>query len=473
MTTASNSWRDLFSAGGLAIAIFVGGTTVQALEAFIGTAMMPTIVRDIGGIELFAWTTTLFIVSSIIATLFAGSRPAGIGPRGAYVIAAAAFGLGSLVCGLAPNMPVLLIGRAIQGFGGGLLVAMSLAMLRLIFPQHLWPRAMALNSVVWGVATLTGPAIGGVFAELDIWRWAFLGIVPLAALLALGAIRILPAQAPRETMAVPFLQIGLVSAVVLAVSIASIVDNAMLAGLILAGAIIGIIALGFIERRASARLLPEGTFSLASPFAPLYATILLLGVSITSDVFAPLFLQRLHGLSPLWAGYVAALVAGGWVVAALYSSGLGRDAVQRAITLAPIIMTSATLLMIVSLGIANIDGAWLPLLGAGIALFALGVGIGIAFQHLSTAVLATGSAAENDRISASLGMVQLFASGLGAAIGGVVVNAAGLPAATDASGVAHAARWLFIVFTVICLLAIPFALTVSRRRSGGVPQAAE
>lgn len=415
----------------------------------------------------------MFVVASILATLFAATRPPSIGPRAAYIIAAAAFGLGSLVCGLAPNMPVLLAGRAIQGLGGGMLVAMSLTMLRLVFPQRLWPRAMALTSLVWGVATLTGPAIGGIFAELDIWRWAFLGLLPLSALLALGALRILPAHSPRERSAVPVLQIGLVSAIVLAVSTASIVNSAALGVGLLLAAIAGLVLLGTIERRSAAPLLPAGTFSLRSPFSALFATILLVGMTISSDIFAPLLLQRLHGLSPLWAGYVTALAAGGWSVAALISAGFGHHAIQRAIRAAPIVLTLATLTMIVSLGASNPGGGALLLGLAALSLLALGAGIGIAFQHLSTAVLANGGAAANDRVAAALGMVQLFASGLGAAIAGVVVNAAGLPTATDAAGVAVAARWLFIVFAAICALGVPFALSVARRGSAGIAQPAE
>ncbi|HZY69223.1 MAG TPA: MFS transporter, partial [Devosia sp.] len=452
---------------------FVGGTALQAIEVFIGSAMLPTVVAEIGGLELFAWNTTLFVVASILATLFAGARPASIGPRGAYLIAAAGFALGSLLCGIAPSMPVLLLGRTVQGFGAGLLVAMTLSMLRLLFPQHLWPRAMALNSVVWGVATLTGPAIGGVFAELGIWRWAFLSIVPLSGLLALGAVRILPARAPRDEVPVPVMQIVLVTGVVLAVSLASVLENTMASALTLAVAALAIVVLGVVDRRSRSPLLPAGSFSLRSRFAALWATILLLGVAITSDIFAPLLLQRLHGLSPLLAGYVAALVAAGWSTSALFSSGWQGQQVQRAIVAAPVILTASTLAMIVSLGVANPASDLRLLVAAGATLLAMGAGIGMAFQHLSTAVLATATAGDNDRVSAGLGMVQLFASGLGAAIGGVVMNAAGLAQATDMADVEHAARWLFIVFAGISAAGIPFALLVARGRRATTLQAAE
>ena len=106
-------------------------------------------------------------------------------------------------------------------------------------------------------------------------------------------------------------------------------------------------------------------------------------------------------------------------------------------------------------------------------LFAMGCGIGIAFQHLSTRVLASGTAADNDRVSATLGMVQLFASGIGAAIGGVIVNAAGLPQAVDVAGAVAPARWLYGIFAVLTAIAIPFALSVVRAEPAAEPLAAE
>ena len=63
MTKNTNSWREVVSVGGLAVAILIGGTGLQAMEAFITTAMLPTIVKEIGGLELFAWNTTTFVVA--------------------------------------------------------------------------------------------------------------------------------------------------------------------------------------------------------------------------------------------------------------------------------------------------------------------------------------------------------------------------------------------------------------------------
>ncbi len=463
MTTSKATWRDLFETGGITLLVIFGGTCLQALEAFIASAMLPTVVADIGGLELFAWNTTIFIVASIVATLFAAVRPKSIGPRGGYMIAAAAFALGSLLCGLAPSMVVLLAGRLVQGFGAGLLIAQSISMYRIVFPERLWPRVFALNATIWGVGTLVGPALGGIFAEMGQWRWAFLGIVPVAILLALGALRVLPNTSESKPPArLPIKQILLVTAIVLVISIASLLTEApMLAGILVVLGLAGIALLGLADTYSRARLLPSGTFSPSSPMSGLLGLILLLGVIVTCDIFAPLFFQRVHGLSPLWAGYLAALVAGGWSLSAIATAGWTGSRIRTLIQLAPVIMLASIVTLAFTLANST-DGA--PAIAfACIALFALGLGIGPAFQQLSARVLATTTATDNDQTSAALGMVQLFASGLGAAIGGVTVNAAGLPLADTPAEVGTAAQILFLAFAALAALAIPIATIVNHR----------
>ena len=474
MTTSTATWRDLFQTGGITLFVIFGGTALQALEAFIASAMLPTVVADIGGLELFAWNTTIFIVASIVATLFAAVRPKSIGPRGGYMIAAGAFAAGSLLCGLAPSMVVLLVGRLVQGFGAGLLIAQSISMYRIVFPERLWPRVFALNATIWGVGTLVGPALGGIFAEIGLWRWAFLGIVPVALLLALGALSVLPNTSQSQPPArLPIKQILLVTAIVLVISIASLLTEApTLAAVLVALGLAGIALLGLADTYSRSRLLPDGTFSLSSPMSGLFALILLLGVTITSDIFAPLFLQRVHGLGPLWAGYLTALVAAGWSISAIATAGWTGARVRAIIVVAPFILLGSTVAMAFTL--ASAEGGRVTIVLAGIALFALGVGIGPAFQQLSARVLATTTAVDNDRTSAALGMVQLFASGLGAAIGGVAVNAAGLPFADTPGEVAYAAQVLFGVFALIAAVGIPIAVMVTRQQARmAVVQAAE
>lgn len=477
MTTSKSGWRDLFSGGrALAVTVFAGGVGLQAIETFVGSTLLPSVVADIGGLELFAWNTTVFIVASIVASIFAAVRPFGIGPRGSYVLAAMGFAVGSLICGAAPSMEIMLVGRVVQGFGAGLLTAMSYAMIRIVFPEHLWGRAFALISSVWGVSTLVGPAIGGIFASLDAWRWAFFILVPLAGLLGLLAARVIPARSDERGMtAFPIPQILLLIGAVLAVSVASILtEGAMLPALLVGLAVLAIIALGVIDQHRETRLFPRGTFDWSSGLTALFAAMLLLNVAIISDMFIPLFLQRLHGQSPLVAGYMVALVALGWSSGSVVTSAWTGNRARAALASGPVLQALAAIGLALFVGRDNTAGAVLPLVPVGISLVLLGLGIGVSWPHVSTRLLQAAPAGEGDLTTASISMVQLFAAGFGAAVAGVIVNAAGLATGDSLSATINAANWLYGLFVLVPLVTIPIVWSIVRAdRPDAVEQPAE
>lgn len=473
MQNGKNGWREMFAGGnGLAAAVLVGGVGLQAIETFIGSTLLPSVVRDIGGIDLFAWNTTLFIVASILASVFAAVRPFGIGPRGNYLLAAAGFGVGSLICGLAPSMEVMLAGRVVQGFGAGLLTAMSYGMIRVVFPQHLWSRAFALISSVWGVATLVGPAIGGVFATLDAWRWAFLLLAPLSAMLALLAFRALPRSSGESGMqAVPVPQILLLTGAVIGISVASILtEDAVLPMVLIGLALLAVVVLAAVDRRARARLFPRGTFTLGSGLAPLFAAMLLINAAIISDMFVPLFLQLLHGQMPLVAGYMVALVAVGWSSGSMITSSWTGSRARLALAAGPVLQTIAAAGLALFVGRDNAAGALLPLVPVCLSLLVLGLGIGTAWPQVSARLLQAAPDGERDLTSASISMVQLFAAGLGAAVAGVIVNAAGLASGNSVAAALNAANWLYGLFILVPLVAVPIAWAIVR---GDGPEAVE
>lgn len=478
MSKSQRGWSALFSDGrALTSIVLVGGVGLQAIEGFIGGTLFPSVVAEIGGLEMFSWQATLFIVASIIASVFAAMRPWGLGPRTTYLIAAVTFAIGSLVCGLAPDMPVMLIGRAVQGFGAGLLTAMGYLMVRLVYPQPLWPRAFAMISSVWGVATLIGPAIGGVFATFHAWRPAFILIAPLALLLGLMALRSIPKatdEAPAQQT--PILQILLLVGAVLAVSVASILTgSAMLPALLVGLAVLAIIALGVIDQHRDIRLLPAGSFVPGTMLSSLYAGMFLANVAIMGDVFVPLFLQELHGLSPLVAGYMVALVALGWSSGSVTTAHWSAEKSRMNLVAGPILLTAANLALAALVPQVPDGSAGIAVLcGIGIALYFLGFGVGICWPHLSGRVLANAPNGERDRTSAAISMVQLFSGGLGAAIAGVVVNATGLTSGQPA----HAAAWLFGSFAILPLIMVPVMATMVRREAAAaaataLPQPAE
>lgn len=476
MTETKHGWGELFGGGNaLPVLVFAGGIGMNAIEVFIGSTLMPSVVAEIGGLDLFAWVTTVFIVASIVASIFAAIRPFGLGPRQNYVIAAAMFAVGSLICGLAPSMPVLLVGRALQGFGGGLLAALTFMMVRLVFPEHLWARAFALASGIWGIATLVGPSIGGVFAELGIWRWAFIILVPIATLLGLLAVRVVPAKSSEAGMTtLPLRQIGLMIVAVLALSTAGAVSgNVTLAAALTATAILAIVALGMIERSARQKLFPTGTFRFGTLLASLFGVMVLLQMAITSDIFIPLFMQTLHGMGPLLAGYMVALVAVGWSVSSMLTAGWTERRARMVISGGPLLVMVAAIGLAVFVGHNNQASSLVFIVPIGLSLLMMGVGIGTAWTQLTPRVMQAAPDGEHDVTSAALSTIQLFASGLGAALGGLIVNLAGLASASPTP--VTAANWLYGLFIVIAALAVPIGFSIARTeaRFKAVAQPAE
>ncbi|MBO9707829.1 MAG: MFS transporter [Caulobacter sp.] len=465
---APANWGALFSgANGVRSLVLAGGVALHAVNVYIVTTILPSVVDDIGGLDLYAWNTTIFVVASILGSALAARLLRVAGPGGAYAIAAVTFSLGAAACAMAPSMPVMLVGRLVQGLGGGFLFALAYAMIRLVFPQSLWPRAMALVSGMWGVATLVGPAIGGIFAELGVWRAAFWSLVPITLLFAGMAATVLPrrnAEPEARGSSVAFVQLALLVAAVLAISAGSTSPDLTrnVAGVLAAGVLVaGLLA---VEARARRRLAPTGAFRPGSTLAALFTTMCLLAVTVTSgEVFAPLFLQVLHGQSPLAAGYLAALMAAGWTLGSVTSSGASLQGARRAIVAGPVLQLAGMAALFLLMPHVS-GGRWLALAPICLALVAIGLGVGMAWPHLLTGILKAAPEGEQELAGASITTIQLFATATGAALAGMVTNAGGLLDPGGVTGAAGAARWLFGVFALAPLASLATAGKAAKAR---------
>lgn len=458
-------WGDLLRGANLLRSLALsGGVALHAVNLYLSTTILPSVVWDIGGLDYYAWNTTVYVVASIVGAAISARLLTRCGPRLAYALAALVFAVGALLCAVAPSMPVMLVGRGVQGLGGGMLVALPYAMTRIVFPEPLWPRAMAMISGMWGIATLLGPALGGIFAELGIWRTAFWSLIPIIAVFTLMAALVLPRRdaAPATASPLPARQLALLTVAVLAASTASVSGHIgwSIATLLLAGVLV--LTLVRTEAHAPQRLLPRGSFQVATPLGALYAMTALLAVTVTcTEIFTPLFLQVLHGHSPLWAGYIAALMSVGWTLGSLISSGLQGGRLIATLRGAPMLSLLSLVMLAVLMPWPG-EGGWGLLTLTCLALIAGGMGVGLAFPHLAARVLHAAPDDEQDLAASSIMTVQLCATAFGAALAGLTVNLAGLPAAGGEMDVANAARWLFIVL----LLAPALCLRLMWSRAG-------
>ncbi len=457
--SASPGWADLLSGGNLAPSLALsGGVALHAINLYISTTILPSVVREIGGLDYYAWNTTLFVVASILGAALSTPILTKAGPRGGYGLATAVFIIGTMFCANAGSMPIMLVGRFVQGFGGGILLALAYAMVRRVYAEPLWPRALALLSSMWGIATLLGPAVGGVFAELGLWRGAFLALIPIAIIIGVAAVFVLPRRQDdrKEGELLPIAQLVILTLAVFAASWGGIGKNLSSTVIGMVTALVLIVLFVLIERKTERKLLPGGTFKLPSALGGLYATSALLAVTVTcTEIFLPLFLQELHGRSPLEAGYIAAVMSAGWTAAAIFTSGFQAERRTVVMRAGPVLSFGAMALLALVMPWAGTEGDLLPLALICGALVAGGAGVGLAYPHLTAMVLRVAPSDEADNAASSIMTVQLCATAFGAALAGLSVNLAGASTTDGSMDVANAARWLFTTVAVapaLCLI---------------------
>ena len=454
MTHVEGQWSELLSGrNGLRSLALAGGVAVHAINVYVVTTVLPSAVRDIGGLSYYAWNMTLFVAASIFGSAVTPRVLAQSGARYALLWALLVFSLGSGACAMAPSMPWMLVGRSLQGLGGGLLLGLSYSCVRLLFESRLWSRAMVLVSSMWGVATLAGPAIGGIFAEAGIWRGAFWAMLPIAGALALLVLTQVAADAgtgAKDGAAAPFGKIAVLILTVMLVSVGSLSPSwiwnllSIVAGLILTAMI------GHADRRSRLRLLPEGSYARGAALASLYSCIALLSIGVCTEIYIPYLLQVIHGESPLRAGYWMVLMSAGWTVGSFISSGRARERANAMMAAGPWVSAAGLL----ALGVMMPSGSGgLIVWAMTLPLFAVGLGVGLCWPNMLTRIFKAAPKGQENIASAAITTVQLYAIALGSSLAGLVANLAGLAEPGGIEGARQAALALFLVFTLAPALA--------------------
>jgi MFS family permease len=455
-------WRSLLRREWLpTLAVLLGGVLLQSMSVLMLTTVLPSIVGELGGVAMLSWPTTAFLASSIVAASCAGMLASAVGARAAYCAGVALFGLGALLCSLAPTMSWIVAGSLIQGFGGGLEAAAAYVAVRATFPEAVWSRTIALMSTSWSMSVLIGPLVGGMFARFGSWRSAFVATAVTAGILAVGAFFILPpATSMRRTPAsgVPADRVALICLAIAATSSASIVMSPLLKAALICGALMALVVMLRLDRVAPNPLLPNDAFSLRTPTGVgLWAALLLCITYSPLQIYVPIFLQQLHGFDPLAAGFTVASASLGWTAGSLVTAGASESQRDRLILSGPAVM--AVSLMAI---------AWLTpgphtlLLIPAIVL--LGIGIGQCWPFVAQRVMAGANAGEEAIAASSVPTVQQTGFALGAALAGLVANASGLEAGIADAGMLRAAFWVPASFVVAAVLAILAGLRLRRLR---------
>jgi len=448
----SVAWRELFVPQySVSLVLITLAVLLHAADATQVATLSPAIVRDIGGIHLMGWTLSLYELGSITAAAASGLLSVRLGLRHSLSLAAAIFALGCAVSAIAPTMQWLLLGRLVQGVGGGGMVALSFVAVNVLFPERLMPRALAIVSMMWGMSAFLGPLIGGLIVEFASWRWGFGLFAALAVVLCLwNMLRIsspddsgaVSKQSPFPVWRLTFLAFG-----VLCISSAGIKVHSLATPLwLFCGVFFLFIFFRLDSRHQQTRLLPRDAVSLNNPVGAGLIMILCFAMAtIAISVYGPLLMTELHGLSELQAGYVVACSSIGWSLAAVVFSGSPSRRDRHLILMG---MLSLTISIFGFVYAVQRGPVWL------IAFFATleGAGFGMAWAFILRRANSLIEEGDAERLASAIATLHRLGYALGAAIIGIVANAAGLrllPGATASDpvsiyGAVEAANWIFM-----------------------------
>lgn len=167
--------------------------TIVAFEAMGVITAMPTAAQELDGLSLYAWGSTAVTAAGLYSMAAAGGWADRRGPVPPLSAGLVAFVVGTLVCGFAPTMPVLLVGRAFQGLGFGAAIVALYVVIGRAYPDYMRPRVFTALSGAWVVPGIVGPLVAGLVTDAFGWRWVFFGVLIL--LLPVGAVLIPRLQA--------------------------------------------------------------------------------------------------------------------------------------------------------------------------------------------------------------------------------------------------------------------------------------
>jgi EmrB/QacA subfamily drug resistance transporter len=398
----------------IAIGALALGLLLAALDQTIVATALPTIVSELGGIEHLSWVVTAYLLASTAATPLWGKLGDMYGRKRLFQTVIVIFLVGSALCGIAQNMGELIAFRALQGLGGGGLIALSMAIVGDIVPPRDRGRYQGVFGAVFGASSVLGPLLGGVFTEQLSWRWVFYINLPIGviALAVIAAVLHIPVRRTAH-------RIDYLGMVTVAAAATCLVLVTSLGGTTWAWSSPGIIALAVagvlliaafvvIERRAQEPVLPPRLFR-GRTFVLCSVISFVIGFAMFGAMtYLPTFLQVVHGYSPTMSGvHMIPMVVGMLVSSTGSGQIVSRTGRYKVFPILGTAVTAGGLVLLHQLDPST--PTWLM----SLYFLVFGLGLGLVMQVL---VLAVQNAAGYEDLGAATSGATFFRS-IGASFG--------------------------------------------------------
>ena len=395
-------------------------TLLFAFEALAVATIMPKIADDLDGLRWYPIAFAAPMAASVVALVVAGPAIDRHGPAPGLVAGLIVFCTGLVISGLAPTMPVFLIGRLVHGLGAGVLGVGTYVVVAQAYPERLRAQTFAVLSAAWVLPALVGPVVAASVAGAVGWRWVFLG-VPVLAVGAWLLVRTTPST-PGENQTRE-IRIGAALVAAAGVMIVTIGGQRLVAGwpaLVLAGVVVVVLA--------GRRLLPPGSWSGRRGLPSVIGTKGLISIAYASaEAYVPLLLTLARGLTLAQAGAVLTTVAVTWSAGAWLAAhwSVLRDEALRVRLGCALIATGVG-------GFALVAVPAVPLVVPVIAWGVAALGIGMATSTLSVLAMALAPAGGQGRTSSAIQLNDYLAQSTALAVGSVLF--AGLAARNPVGG---------------------------------------
>lgn len=384
------------------------GVTLVAFEVTAVVTAMPTISEQFGGDSLFGVTSAAYTLANMVALVAAGELVDRRGAAFPYLACIGTFVIGLLTAAAATSMPWMVVARTLQGLGSGGLAPIAYTLVHRAFPAERQPTMFAVLSAGWVLPSLFAPAVSGALVDTVGWRWVFLGIVPLAALVAAMAIGPMRRFGPVDMARPPS---RVMHAVVAAGGVGAVATGLQAADLRLAvpltvgGAVAAV--------RALRTLFPRGTVRAASGLPAILASrILLTATFMGVDGFVPLAVARIHGASPLVQGFTIIGAAVMWTAGQWWRARRPGIEPHRAVRNGFLVLGVGVVLVVPVLW------SWWPLALVFVGWSVGGLGMGLAFNPTTMASTLYATEGRQGEVASQLSLADSLGFSVMGAVGG-------------------------------------------------------
>lgn len=395
---------------------------LASLDQTIFSTALPTIVGDLHAADQMGWVITIYLLTSTIVLPVYGKLGDLIGRKGIFITAISIFVVGSTIGGFAPDMTWLIIGRGVQGLGGGGLMILSTAIIADVVPARERGRYMGILGAVFAVSSVAGPLLGGWFTDAVSWRWCLWINIPLGILAIIAAIAFL--HLPKHSTS--GIRIDLSGIALLALASTGLILVSTWGGttydwgspvivLLIAFTVVAAVVFVLVERRTAEPIMPLRLFRRRN-FNLSTSAGLLIGVAMFGTIaYTPTYLQMVTGANATQAGLLMVPMMAALLVSSVVSGQIiSRTGRYKWALITGALVTAAGLFLLSTM--SPTTPVWVTCVYLGL----MGLGLGFCMQNLVLVVQNTFPNSMVGTATATNNYFRQIGSSLGAAIVGTV-----------------------------------------------------